>query len=419
MNKDSPYDIPQGLIAIGSVFKNQSSNPNIIICGILPRDESFSINRLIINEVNDLLKSKCLVKSFHFINQNNGWILNNGALDFSLFYSDGLHLIEKGNLKLGKSILKEIDSNSNPNPYKNAVCFNLNECDFPPLPSPATTSKPLYSPVKCVGPVREPIRRLFRSFAPVSKLFRSVVLPVCSVPVSMSHSSLYQPVVTCCNPVRITTATFPSHIPIISYTDASIRSFSSKLKTTSSLKSSLSSHQKYAPTSANKSPYSSGPACVSSPPVATLSISSHKNSDRAASVPRSNLPSNIAVSSVNSLNSSYVARTKPLSFKTTKSLVPKSLAPFKTSVCINSYVSGAVSNGAVSDSTNTPQSCAALVQHSVSNSKQVADLDSFNSGDIYLSSLGKFSSFVTTECFPSFLSLLVSFFALSYSPNSY
>ena len=60
--------------------------------------------------------------------------LYNGALNFSLFFSDGLHLVEKSNLKLGKSILKAIDSNSNANPYKNAVCFNLNECDFPPLP---------------------------------------------------------------------------------------------------------------------------------------------------------------------------------------------------------------------------------------------------------------------------------------------
>ena len=273
-----PLIIAQGLIAIGSVFKNQSSKPNIFICGILPRDESFSINRLIINEVNDLLKSKCLVKSFHFINQNNGWTLNNGALDFSLFYSDGLHLVGKGNLKLGKSILKAIDSNSNANPYKNAVYFNLNERDLPPSLSPATTSKPLCSPVKYVGPVRKPIRRLFKSFLQGYEPFRSTVLPVCSVPVSMSHSSFYQPVVTsapCISPVRITAATFPSHIPNICYTNTLIRSFSSKLKTTSSLKSSLSSHQKYAPTSAPKSPYSSDPACVSSPPVTTLSISSY------------------------------------------------------------------------------------------------------------------------------------------------
>ena len=133
IDKDSPYDIAQGLIAIGSVFKNQSTNPNIFICGLLPGDESLSINRLTINEVNNLLQSKCLVKIFHFINQNNGWKLNNGTLGLSLFYSDALHLVEKGNLKLGGSILKAIDSNSNANPCKNAVSFSLNECDFPPL----------------------------------------------------------------------------------------------------------------------------------------------------------------------------------------------------------------------------------------------------------------------------------------------
>ena len=144
-------------------------------------------------------------------------------MDFSLFYSDGLHLVQKGNLKFGKSILKATDSNSNANPCKNAVYFNLNECNFPPLPSPATRSKPLYSPVKYMGPVRKPIRRLFKSFVQGYEPFRSTVLPACSVPVSMSHSSLCQPVVTstpCVSPVRVTTATFRSHIPNICYTNA-------------------------------------------------------------------------------------------------------------------------------------------------------------------------------------------------------
>ena len=148
------------MIAIGSAFKNQPSNPNIFTCGILPRDGYCSINRLTINEINDLLESRCLVKSFHFIHQNSGWTLNNGALNFSLFFSDGLHLVEKGNLKLGKSIVKATDSNSNANSYKNAACFNLNECDFPPLPSPATRSKSSYAPVKYVGPARKPFRHL-------------------------------------------------------------------------------------------------------------------------------------------------------------------------------------------------------------------------------------------------------------------
>ena len=85
-----------------------------------------------------------------------------------------------------------MDSNSNANLYKNAVCFNLNECDFPPLPSPASRSKPLRSPVKCVDPVRKPIRPLVKSFAQGYKTFRLTVLPACSIPVSISDSSLHQ-----------------------------------------------------------------------------------------------------------------------------------------------------------------------------------------------------------------------------------
>ena len=76
-------------------------------------------------EVSDLLKSKCSVKNFNFINQSNGWTLSNSAFDFLLFYLDGLHLVAKGNLRLGKSILKAADSNNNANPYKNTLCFNV------------------------------------------------------------------------------------------------------------------------------------------------------------------------------------------------------------------------------------------------------------------------------------------------------
>ena len=137
INKDPRYDIAQGLIAIGSSVKNRFNNPNIFICGLLPRDEYVSINRVIIDEINDLLSFKCSVNNFHFIDQSKGWTLDNGTLDFSLFYSDGLHLVQKGNLKLGKPILKAIDSTITgsriPSRYKNAVRstdFNLNLEDF-------------------------------------------------------------------------------------------------------------------------------------------------------------------------------------------------------------------------------------------------------------------------------------------------
>ena len=53
--------------------------------------------------------------------------MNNGTLDFLLLYLDGFHLIEQGNLKFGKSILKATSSTiTGPritNPHKNAVRF--------------------------------------------------------------------------------------------------------------------------------------------------------------------------------------------------------------------------------------------------------------------------------------------------------
>ena len=103
------------------------------------------------------------------------------------------------------------------------------------------------------------------------------------------------------------------------------------------------------PISATKPLYSPNQENVISHPVTILSFAWYKTSGRAASVRRSIFPSNNMDCSANSFNSSYVARTKPFSFKSTKSLAPKSLAPFEISVRIKSSVIGAVSNGAVSD----------------------------------------------------------------------
>ena len=150
INKDPPYYIVRGLTATGSSFKNWFNKPNLFICGLLPRDEYVSVNRVIIDKINDLLSFKCSLNNFHFIDQSKGWTLDNGTLDFSLFCSDGLHIVQKGNLKLGKSILKAIDSTITgsriPSCYKNAVCstdFNLNLEDFPTFP--------------CALPVRNPV----------------------------------------------------------------------------------------------------------------------------------------------------------------------------------------------------------------------------------------------------------------------
>ena len=124
------YLLKTGVIALTYLFVDY-----------FPRDEYVSVNRVIIDKINNLLSFRCFENSFHFIDQSKGWTLDNGSLNFSLFYSDGLHLVQKGNLKLGKCILKGTDStisgSRTPSRYKNSVCstnFNLNLEDFPTLP---------------------------------------------------------------------------------------------------------------------------------------------------------------------------------------------------------------------------------------------------------------------------------------------
>ena len=181
------------MTGIGSSFRNGCNNPNVFICRLLPRDEYVSVNRVIIDEINDLLSFKCFVNNFHFIDQSKGWALDNGTLDFSLFYSDGLHLIEKGNLKLGKSILKVIDATITgskiPSRYKNTLCssdFNLNFRNFPTL-------------LRTV-PVRDPVSFNKSMFKGVSTSSVRPSKPICdsnvppSKPVSVSSFRASKPI---------------------------------------------------------------------------------------------------------------------------------------------------------------------------------------------------------------------------------
>ena len=158
---DSAYDIEQCLVDIGVCFRNCSSKIKIFISGILPSNECNSVNRMLIKEINAILKCKCALNSFNFIKQEQGWTDNNDMLDPSLFYHDKLHLIQKGNIKLSGSIITATEdtnigqnthfnkiSNKKHNQfiktYKMAVSFKLNHADFPPLLN-STISKPVSS----------------------------------------------------------------------------------------------------------------------------------------------------------------------------------------------------------------------------------------------------------------------------------
>ena len=113
--------------------KKKTSNLNIFICGLIPRDKNWSINRKYIKEINDLLKSKCKENGFTFIDQNNGWTHQvDDKLVQELYYRDSLHLIEKGNQKLAKSISTVLKhSKSTCSYFKNNSSFVLDDQDFP------------------------------------------------------------------------------------------------------------------------------------------------------------------------------------------------------------------------------------------------------------------------------------------------
>ena len=142
--------LPDCIISIGSIFQEKSSGIDVSVCGLIPRDESCSVNRGLINEVNEILKYQCNINGFTFIFQDHGWTFANGSLDCSLFYKDLLHLIEQGNIKLAKSITLTITSrykdvnlsstNSNTSysditrqKVQSTISFSLNEHDFPTL----------------------------------------------------------------------------------------------------------------------------------------------------------------------------------------------------------------------------------------------------------------------------------------------
>ena len=104
-----------------------------MIFGILPRDDSWSVNRVSIKTVNQILKIKCYESSYTFAIHDSGWTLADGSLNADLYYSDRLHLVEKGNLNLAESIFNsiEVSNDSNHNnkfskSYKMAVSFKLN-----------------------------------------------------------------------------------------------------------------------------------------------------------------------------------------------------------------------------------------------------------------------------------------------------
>ena len=56
--QDSPEGIADGTIEIAKTFQSSYDSINIAIGGILPRDASWSVNRVLIKEISKILKAK-------------------------------------------------------------------------------------------------------------------------------------------------------------------------------------------------------------------------------------------------------------------------------------------------------------------------------------------------------------------------
>ena len=60
-------------------------------------------------ETNKILKVKYSLNKVFIIDQDNYWTQPNGCLNSDMFYLDKLHLVEKGNLVLAKSIYMSME----------------------------------------------------------------------------------------------------------------------------------------------------------------------------------------------------------------------------------------------------------------------------------------------------------------------
>ena len=125
LKKDSPEDITHGIIEVPSTFKSKYGFIGIFVCGILPRNLNWSVTRVYIKEVNDILKTKCYQSCFTFIFPDSHCTLSNGSLDPDLFYLDNVHLVKNGNFKLAGSIFCLIKNFDNVK-HNNHIQFLVN-----------------------------------------------------------------------------------------------------------------------------------------------------------------------------------------------------------------------------------------------------------------------------------------------------
>ena len=161
ISTDTPRDFVDCIVDVGTIFRRKSDTVNIIICGLIPHDECWSVNRLLINKVNDILKYEWHKNGFAFIVQDHGLALPNESLGYSLFCKHSLYLVEQKNVRFAKAIVSmgaaqnnqiNFSSNSRNTLYSDVISFSFKEDDFPTLTNvcwPVSKSLTCSNPCHC------------------------------------------------------------------------------------------------------------------------------------------------------------------------------------------------------------------------------------------------------------------------------
>ena len=107
LDRSRPKDIANGILSIGVKFQEHIPNVRVLISGILPRDEGKSQRAEKIAQVNGQLSKMCSnedLQNFHYIAPDPDFSNEDGSLNTDLYYHDFLHLNEKGDMCLARSI---------------------------------------------------------------------------------------------------------------------------------------------------------------------------------------------------------------------------------------------------------------------------------------------------------------------------
>ena len=111
LDRDNPAEIRDGIASIVYTIQEKKPNANIIVSGLLPRDQEISSRCDKIKLVNQKLMKWCRsgkVRNVHYLKPDKDWTEPDGRLLERYYFTDFLHLVEEGYEKFAKSIYEAI-----------------------------------------------------------------------------------------------------------------------------------------------------------------------------------------------------------------------------------------------------------------------------------------------------------------------